>query len=426
MRAILTADKIRRPGGRDAVRSVIRCPCFTDQWTRTSVSALGGTRRAGQNGDVGPRSWRSSCSAVIVVVMGARFVGDNQAPQPCAATGRRAPHPSTVARRHAHGRSPSRSAAFTSPARSRRCPASSGSTSATSATASTRSSSTSRTKAARSDSRPPNVPLARTVGATRPFYNPKALVALAHRNGIYMIGRVVCFQDPKLARGRPDLAIQRPDGSVWTTTAGLGWVNPYDRRVWDYCASVARGGRRRRIRPDHVRLRPLPLRRRHRRAPSIRAGRASPRGRVIADFVAYAKKRLEPQRHEGLDRRLRPLGVARPRDRPGSPLDLEVRRQHVADVVSRALRRRRARAREPEHPARRDGVPHADGLPPPGEGLARPARAVGAGLELHARAGAGPGRRRTAPGRQGLPALERVGDLHEGRARARERRSLEG
>ena len=39
--------------------------------------------------------------------------------------------------------------------------------------------------------------------------------------------------------GRPDLAIQRRDGSVWTTSAGLGWVNPYDRRVWDYCVSVA-------------------------------------------------------------------------------------------------------------------------------------------------------------------------------------------
>ena len=30
---------------------------------------------------------------------------------------------------------------------------------------------------------PAIVPLATTVGATRPFYNPKALVALAHRNG---------------------------------------------------------------------------------------------------------------------------------------------------------------------------------------------------------------------------------------------------
>lgn len=141
---------------------------------------------------------------------------------------------------------------------------------------------------------PSNVPLARTVGATRPFYNPKALVALAHRNGIYMIGRVVCFQDPKLAQGRPDLAIQRGDGSVWTTSAGIGWVNPYDRRVWDYCVSVAEAAANAgfdQIMFDYVRF------------PSdgdvasaVYPGKTSiPRGRLIADFVGFAKKRLEPR-----------------------------------------------------------------------------------------------------------------------------------
>ncbi len=139
---------------------------------------------------------------------------------------------------------------------------------------------------------PQGVPLARTVGATRPFYDPKALVSLAHRNGIYMIGRVVCFQDPKLAQGRPDLAIQRRDGSVWTTSAGLGWVNPYDRRVWDYCVSVAEAAARAgfdQIMFDYVRF------------PSdgdigtaVYPGRTSvARGRVISDFVSYAKSRLE-------------------------------------------------------------------------------------------------------------------------------------
>ena len=142
---------------------------------------------------------------------------------------------------------------------------------------------------------PADVPLARTIDATRPYYNPKTLVALAHRNGIYMIGRVVCFQDPRLASARPDLAIQRPDGSVWTTSAGLGWVNPYDRRVWDYCVSVAEAAAKAgfdQIMFDYVRF------------PSdgdvakaVYPGRTSvSKGRVIADFVAYAEKRLEPTR----------------------------------------------------------------------------------------------------------------------------------
>jgi hypothetical protein len=140
---------------------------------------------------------------------------------------------------------------------------------------------------------PRDVPLARSDGAVRPFYDPRAVVALAHRNGVYMIGRVVCFQDPKLAQARPDLAVHRPDGSVWTTSAGLAWVNPYDRRVWDYCISVAQAAARAgfdQIMFDYVRF------------PSdgdltraVYPGKTSiSRGRVIADFVAYAKQRLEP------------------------------------------------------------------------------------------------------------------------------------
>jgi len=142
--------------------------------------------------------------------------------------------------------------------------------------------------------RPAGVPLATTVGATRPFYNPKALVALAHRHGIYMIGRVVCFQDPKLAQGRPDLAIQRRDGSVWTTSAGLGWVNPYDRRVWDYCASIAEAAAAAGF--DQIMFDYVPFPSDGDIANAVYPGKTSmPRGRVIAGFVAYAKKRLEPK-----------------------------------------------------------------------------------------------------------------------------------
>jgi hypothetical protein len=53
------------------------------------------------------------------------------------------------------------------------------------------------------------------------------------------VGRVVLFEDPVLSAARPDLAIRRPDGSVWRDAAGLGWTNPYDRRVWKYNVDVA-------------------------------------------------------------------------------------------------------------------------------------------------------------------------------------------
>ncbi len=141
--------------------------------------------------------------------------------------------------------------------------------------------------------RPVGVPLATKVGAVRAYYDPRMAVRMLHARGIYVIGRVVVFQDPVLSRARPDLAIRRPGGSVWTTSAGLGWLNPYDRRNWDYAVGVAAAAARAgfdEIMLDYVRF------------PSdgdldsaVYPGRTSvPRGEVIADFAAYAQRRLAP------------------------------------------------------------------------------------------------------------------------------------
>ena len=140
---------------------------------------------------------------------------------------------------------------------------------------------------------PSAVPLARGSGAARAYYRPREAARLAHRHGVYLIGRVVCFQDPYLAAARPDLAIKRPDGSTWRTSDGLAWVNPYDRRVWDYVVSVAEVAAKAgfdEIMLDYVRF------------PSdgdvdaaVYPGRTTdPRGRVIEDFVAYSQRRLQP------------------------------------------------------------------------------------------------------------------------------------
>jgi len=81
--------------------------------------------------------------------------------------------------------------------------------------------------------------LAREVGATRDFYDARAAAQLVHARGLYLIGRIVVFEDPVLSHGRPDLAVRRTDGSVWEDAAGLGWTNPYDRRVWEYNVDIA-------------------------------------------------------------------------------------------------------------------------------------------------------------------------------------------
>jgi hypothetical protein len=86
---------------------------------------------------------------------------------------------------------------------------------------------------------PSSVPLARRTGAAAPYYKAKQVARQVHAHGDYLIGRVVTFEDPVLSEQRPDLAIRTSDGSIWRNNAGLGWTNPYDRRVWRYNVDLA-------------------------------------------------------------------------------------------------------------------------------------------------------------------------------------------
>ena len=79
-----------------------------------------------------------------------------------------------------------------------------------------------------------------------------------HRAGVYLIGRVVTFEDPITSRMHPDLAIRQSDGSLWHTNGGLGWLNPYSHAAWKYDVDVAVAASKAGIRRDPVRLRPLP------------------------------------------------------------------------------------------------------------------------------------------------------------------------
>lgn len=61
-----------------------------------------------------------------------------------------------------------------------------------------------------------------------------------HNHNIYVIGRVTVFQDPLLSKARPDLAFKRVDnGEVWKDDKGLAFLNPREKDVWEYIATVA-------------------------------------------------------------------------------------------------------------------------------------------------------------------------------------------
>jgi hypothetical protein len=81
--------------------------------------------------------------------------------------------------------------------------------------------------------------IARHDGAARAYFDPKRAVAQAHKAGIYVIGRVVSFEDPITAVAHPEMAIHRSDGSIWTTSGGLAWLNPYSHKAWRYDVDVA-------------------------------------------------------------------------------------------------------------------------------------------------------------------------------------------
>jgi hypothetical protein len=140
---------------------------------------------------------------------------------------------------------------------------------------------------------PVDVPLAKRIGSAKRYYNAQRAVATIHAAGLYLVGRVVTFEDPALAAGAPQLAIRRADGSRWLNNAGLGWTNPYDQRVWKYNVDIAEQAAKLgfdEIQFDYVRF------------PSdgdisqIRypGKHAQPMGWTIPMFAKYAQGRLKP------------------------------------------------------------------------------------------------------------------------------------
>jgi hypothetical protein len=139
----------------------------------------------------------------------------------------------------------------------------------------------------------PESSLARRIGASKPYYEPDRVARKTRAAGVYLIGRVVVFEDPIMAEKRPRRAIHTRDGSVWRNDAGLGWTNPYDRRVWDYNVEVAQAAARAgfdEIQFDYVRF------------PSdgdvtnivYRGKVREKQGKTIARFVRYAAQKLRP------------------------------------------------------------------------------------------------------------------------------------
>jgi hypothetical protein len=139
----------------------------------------------------------------------------------------------------------------------------------------------------------PHAALAKRIGAAQTYYDAKHVVNKIHGAGLYLIGRVVVFEDPYLASHKPAMAIQRRGGGVWTNSIGLGWSNPYDEKVWDYNVDIAEAAARAgfdEIMFDYIRF-PTD----GDLSTAVFPGKVKERkGETLSRFLAYARDRLNP------------------------------------------------------------------------------------------------------------------------------------
>ena len=263
------------------------------------------------------------------------------------------------------------------------------------------------------------LPLARSIGAARDYYDARETARMVHDRGLYLVGRLVTFEDPVLSAARPELAVRRSDGSVWRDGAGLGWTNPYDRRVWDYNVDVAIAAARAgfdEIMFDYVRF------------PSdgdvdsavFRNQRGMKKNDAIPAFLRYAARRLS-----GYDVRIsaavfglsgtRDLGIGQLPRRMAPYLDTLYAMTYPS--LFAGGRARLAGSQRCARGHRREGATEVRGQAPWTE---RAHRSVGPGLQLHDAVRVRRGPRAdllgASLGREGLHALECRGPLHRRRA----------
>jgi hypothetical protein len=129
-------------------------------------------------------------------------------------------------------------------------------------------------------------------GSAHDFYEPRVVVDQFHQAGLYVIGRIVSFEDDHVSHYAPKRAIRREDGTIWENHIGLGWMNPYDKANWKYLVSIAKAAGKvgfDEIQFDYVRF-PTDG-----DLTNVKLNRSSPKMEsTIAGFLKYAVGELHP------------------------------------------------------------------------------------------------------------------------------------
>jgi len=66
------------------------------------------------------------------------------------------------------------------------------------------------------------------------------LILQFHEANVYVIGRIVVFQDSVLAEAHPELGVKsKKTGKLWRDRKGIAWIDPSAQAVWVYNAELA-------------------------------------------------------------------------------------------------------------------------------------------------------------------------------------------
>lgn len=57
---------------------------------------------------------------------------------------------------------------------------------------------------------------------------------------IYPIARIVVFKDNRVGKSHPDRVIKDKNGNIYETKDGDMWLNPYDKRNWEYILEICK------------------------------------------------------------------------------------------------------------------------------------------------------------------------------------------
>ncbi|RED64175.1 putative glycoside hydrolase [Cohnella lupini] len=138
-------------------------------------------------------------------------------------------------------------------------------------------------------------PTLKKLGSPQPYIRDiNKLMTTLKEHDIYPIARVVVFKDSVLAKKHPEMSFVQKDGTIWHNNNNDKFVNPYDKKVWEYNVEVAKEAAKlgfKEIQFDYVRF-PEGF---EKKADSLKFTKNElSRVDTVASFVEFAKKELAP------------------------------------------------------------------------------------------------------------------------------------